>query len=217
MAGQVGGSWRVSAALGACVLVLTACSGSGLPAPAPAIPPPPVTDSASTDWAYALRVLALGDVASARPYLEQAAQAGDATTSDRAQLYRDLAEVRLALGDRSGAVTAVELSRDSLSQLPLNARFTPLERRLGERILQALLDAANDDLAGLTAACSSDESPPAVDACYLLGWTYEQRAAPAQARGAYQAYVDRSPAWSFLRRAPAMREHALTVLATGPA
>jgi hypothetical protein len=84
-------------------------------------------------------------------------------------------------------------------------------------MLEALLAAADDDLAGLSAACSSAESPLAVDACYLLGWTYEQHAEPAQARPAYQTYVERSPAWSFLRRAAAMRQHALAVLATGPA
>jgi tetratricopeptide (TPR) repeat protein len=198
------------------MLIVTACSGPGLPSPPPASPPAPVVDSAATDWAYALRALALGDLASADTYLEQAAQAGPATASDRAQMYRDLAEVRLALGDRAAAAGAVRVSQGALSQQPLNARFTPTERRLGERTLEALLAAADDDLATLTAACSSHESPPAVDACYLLGWTYEQRAQLAQARPAYQAYVQRAPAWSFLRRAAAMRQHALTLLTSGP-
>lgn len=199
------------------MLIVTACSGPGLPSPPPASPPAPVVDSAAADWAYALRVLALGNLAAAGSYLEQAAQAGPATAGDRAQMYRDLAEVRLALGDRTGAAAAVRVSQDALSQLPLNARFTLTERRLSERTLEALLAAADDDLADLTAACSSGESPPAADACYLLGWTYEEHAQPAQARPAYQAYVDRAPAWSFLRRAAAMRQHALMVLASGPA
>lgn len=195
---------------------MTACSGPGVPSPPPVNPPAPVVQSAAADWAYALRVLALGDLASADGYLEQAARAGPPTTSDRAQMYRDLAEVRLAVGDRTGAASAVRVSQDALGQLPLNARFTLGERRLNERTLEALLAAADDDLAALTAGCSSDESPPAVDACYLLGWTYEQHAQTAQARPAYQAYVDRAPAWSFLRRAAAMREHALMVLTSGP-
>ena len=176
-----------------------------------------MVNSAAADWGYALRVLELGDLTSASAYLQQATQAGPATVSDRTQMYRDLAEVRLALGDRAGAATAARVSQDALAQQRLNARFTPTERRLSERTLEALLGAANDDLAGLTAACSTDESPPAVDACYLLGWTYEQHVQPAQARPAYQAYVDRAPAWSFLRRSAAMRQHALTILASGPA
>jgi tetratricopeptide (TPR) repeat protein len=199
------------------VLIATACSSPGLPAPPPVNPPAPVVESAATDWAYALRVLVRGDLQSARDYLEHAVQAGPANTSDHAQMFRDLAEVRLALGDGAGAASAVRVSQDALGQLPLNARFTLTERRLSERTLEALLAAADDDLAALTAACSSDESPPAVDACYLLGWTYEQRAQPAQARPAYQAYVERAPAWSFLRRAAAMRQHAQMVLASGPA
>jgi tetratricopeptide (TPR) repeat protein len=211
----VGVSWRTRAALGACLLIVTACSGPALPSPPPANPPAPVVESAAADWAYALRVLAQGDLASADVYLERAARARPPTTSDRGQMYRDLAEVRLALGDRTGAAAAVRLSQEGFSQLPLNARFTPTERRLGERTLEALLAAADDDLAGLTAACSSDESPPAVDACYLLGWTYEQRAQTDQARPAYQAYVARAPAWSFLRRAAAMRQHAQAVLTSG--
>jgi tetratricopeptide (TPR) repeat protein len=212
----VGDFWRSRAALGACLLIVTACSGPALPSPPPVSPPAPVIESAAADWAYALRVLALGDLASADVYLEQAARAGPRTTSDRAQMYRDLAEVRLALGDRAGAAAAVRVSQDALSQLSLNARFTPSERRMSERTLEALLAAADDDLAVLTAACSSDESPPAVDACYLLGWTYEQHAQTAEARPAYQAYIDRAPAWSFLRRAAAMRQHAVVVLASGP-
>jgi hypothetical protein len=177
-----------------------------------------VAESAVADWAYALRLLALGDLGSAHDYLERAAEAGAASASDRARLYRDVAEVRLALGDRPGAAAAaVGLPVAALSQEPLNARFTPAERRLSERTLEALLAAADDDVAGLTTACSGDASPPAVDACYLLGRTYERRAELSQARLAYQAYVDGSPAWSFLRRAPAMRQHALAVLATRPA
>ena len=198
------------------MLIATACSGPGLPSPPPANPPAPVVESAATDWTYALRVLALGNLTSAHNYLERAVQAGPASLSDRAQMYRDLAEVRLALGDGAGAASAVRVSQDALGQLPLNARFTPTERRLSERTLEALLAAADDDLNALTAACSSQESPPAVDACYLLGWAYEQHAQSAQARPAYQAYVDRAPAWSFLRRAGAMRQHAVTVLASGP-
>ena len=211
------GSWDARGALGACLLIVTACSGPGLPSPPAANPPAPVVDSAAAAWAYALRVLALGDLTSASAYLEHAAQAGPATVSDRTQMYRDLAEVRLALGDRPGAATAVRVSQAALAEQPLNARFTPAERRLSERTLEALLAAASDGLAGLTAACSSNESPPAADACYLLGWTYEQHVQPAQARPAYQAYLDRAPAWSFLRRATAMRQHALTVLTSGPA
>ena len=202
--------------MAACILIMTACSGPGLPSPPPVSPPAPVLESAAADWAYALRVLALGNLTSAHAYLEQAAEAGPASPSDRAQMYRDLAEVRLALGDHTGAATAVEISRGALSLLPLNARFTSSERRLSERTLAALLAAADDDLDALKAACSTTESPPAVDACYLLGWTYEQRNQVAQARPAYQAYVDGSPAWSFLRRAAAMRQHALSVLANRP-
>jgi hypothetical protein len=158
----------------------------------------------------------LDDVPSARDFLERAAQDGSiSSASDRAQLYRDLAEARLMVGDPAGAMAAARVSADALNQAPLNARFTIAERRLGQRLLDALVAAADGDVAGLGAACSSDEAPPASDPCYLLGWTYEQQGQVDQARGAYRAYVERAPAWSFLRRAAVMRQHALSVLGGG--
>jgi hypothetical protein len=132
-------------------------------------------------------------------------------------MYRDLAEVRLALMDTQGAAAAVRVSADALGQEPLNARFTAAERRHWQRTLDALLLAARDDTAGLSDACSSPELPPTGDACYLLGWSYEQAANWTATREAYQAYLERSPVWSFLRRAPAMREHALAFVTAGPA
>jgi hypothetical protein len=162
---------------------------------------------------YAVRVLSSGDLMTARSYLERVADPGPAGPNERALFYRDLAEVRLALGDRAGAAAAVNSAAEAQSQQPLNARFTPGERRLAQRTLEALRAAADADVAGLAAACSTDERPPAVDACYLLGWTYEGRGEVASARAAYQTYVDRAPTWSFLRRAPLMRQHAEAFLA----
>ena len=195
------------------MLVASGCAAGGLPAPPASRPPAPLVESASADWAYAVRVLALEDLPTALLYLERAADLEPLSASDRAQLYRDLAEVRLALGNRAAAAAAVRASADALEQQPLNARFTPGERRLVQRTLEALQAAADDDRSRLTAACSSGEPPPAVDACYLLGWTDEQHGDGEGARRAYRAYVQGAPAWSFLRRAAGMRQHALAVLA----
>jgi hypothetical protein len=130
-----------------------------------------------------------------------------------AQFHRDLAEVRLFAGDLAGAGDEARVSASTLVARTPNARFTASERRLFERLLQALLAAANDDAAGLTQLAESDESPPLADAWYLLGWTRQRHGDLEAARAAYRAYLDGAPIWSFLRQAPAMREHARAVVA----
>jgi tetratricopeptide (TPR) repeat protein len=215
----VDGSWRARAdrrrALGAFVAVLIVCTACSAPPPVPsASPPPPLPESALADRDYALRVLALGQLNTAHEYLERANQLGmTAQANDPHQVLRDLAEVRLFSGDAQGATAAIDQARVALGQQRLNARFTAGERRLFERSLASLDAAARDDVPGLTAQATSAESPPLADAWYLLGWSHEHQANLSAARGAYQAYLDRAPAWSFLRSGGLMRDHARTVVA----
>lgn len=197
----------------AALLIASACTAPGLPSPPPASPPPPLPETPAADWAYALRVLALGDLTTARPYLERAVQMGVAAQApDPQQVYRDLAETRLLSGDAAGAAAAVDLGRTALGQQRLNARFTSSERRLFERTLDALQAAATDDISGLRTLATSDESPPLADAWYLLGWAEERRADVSAARAAYQGYLDRAPTWSYLRATRLMRDHARAVV-----
>jgi tetratricopeptide (TPR) repeat protein len=190
------------------LLLATACS-----APPSGSPLPPLPESAAADWSYAVRVLDRGDLPQARRYFERAVELGPVVDPDRAQFFRDLAEVRLASGDPAGAAAAVHASADALARLPANARFRDSERSLFQRTLDALEAAANDDAASLE-ALTADASPPLGDAWYLLGWVREQHGDVPAASVAYQAYLDRSPAWSFLRFAPRMRQHAQAFLSS---
>ena len=197
------------ATLGLLVLALgTACAP-----PSRSAPPPPLIDTPAAEWSYGVRLLGLGDIGGGRRALERAAEfgapelpAGNVVNS-QAQFFRDLAEVRLATGDVIGAATATEQARARLADEPLTAQFKAEDRRRFQATLDALQAAADDDADRLVMLAEPDASPLA-DTSYLLGWVLERRGELPAARGAYLAYLARAPAWSFLRLAPLMQQHA---------
>jgi Tfp pilus assembly protein PilF len=193
----------------AVALLITACAR-------PEAPPDRLPgDSGREQVDYALKLLRRGDDPGAREHLERALElgAGRGTSAETALFLRDLAEVRLATGDGSGAAQAAELSLDRLGRLPLSANFLASDRDLFERLLKAVAAAGRGDVAELQALAGSDTEPRAADPWYLLGWVYERRSEIEQAREAYRRYLAASPEFDLLQRSALMREHAQQVIA----
>jgi Flp pilus assembly protein TadD len=180
--------------------------GCSPPPPGPARPPNP--DSGSEQWVYALGQLAEEDDNDARRGLERAYQLGQRD----ALFLRDLAEVRLATGDRAGAAEVARAGLEEVDRMPSTAQFQDEDRRIFQALLGSLQAAAVDDVPTLE-RLAAEARPRLADPWYLLGWALESRGAKAEARAAYQAYLDRSPEFDLLRRSMGMRRHAREVTA----
>jgi hypothetical protein len=208
--------------LGAIVLgvgILTGCAAA--PPAVPDLPPPPSgrTPGPEARWVYASDLLQHGDDTRADQFLEAASRLDLNALSHEAGnpfgdalFWRDVAEVRLALGNDDGAREAVSTSRRLLAGEDRNARFDDADRQLFNRLLDALDAAARGDADAL--ALLAQASPPAADPSYLAGWVAEQQHDRAAAQSAYRQYLAGVPAWGFLRRSSAMRAHAAAYLAS---
>ena len=168
---------------------------------------------------FAIDLLQHGDDARADQYLEEAARLDLGGLSHEAGnpfgdalFWRDVAEVRLALGNRDGARQAVSTSRRLLASEDRNARFDDADRQLFNRLLDALDAAARGDAAASSTLAQA--SPAAADPAYLAGWVAEQQGDRAAALSAYRQYLAELPAWGFLRRTSAMRAHAESFLSS---
>jgi hypothetical protein len=210
-----GSSWLGVIALG--VGILAGCAAP--PAALPELPPAPgaSTPGPQARWMYAIDLLQRGDDAQADQYLEEASRLDLGGLSHEAGnpfgdalFWRDVAEVRLALGNRDGARQAVSTSRRLLAGEERNARFDDADRQLFNRLLDALDAAARGDTAALTTLAQA--SPPAADPAYLAGWVAEAQQDRPAAQSAYRQYLAEVPAWGFLRRSSAMRAHAQAFL-----
>jgi hypothetical protein len=176
--------------------------------------PPPLRESVQADWSYAAYLLYTDDPTTAQLYLERAAALGIDSLPNQAQFFRDLSEARLFAGDSAGAAAAARTSRERLAVQPRTAQFQADDRRLFERVLDALESAGSGDLEDLARLTQTGDVPPSADAWYLLGWLREQHGELAAARDAYRLYLAAAPQWSFLRAGPGMRRHAQSVLAS---
>ncbi len=212
---SLGPVWLGVVALG--VGILAGCASA--PSALPDLPPAPGASSAGPQarWLYAIALLQHGDDAQADQYLEEASRFDLSGLSHEAGnpfgdalFWRDVAEVRLALGNRDGARQAVSTSRRLLAAEDRNARFDDADRQLFNRLLDALDAAARGDTTALTGLAQA--SPPAADPAYLAGWVAEQQHDRAAAQAAYRQYLAEVPAWGFLRRSSAMRAHAQAFL-----
>ena len=205
-----GSALRLTITASALVLafLLTACAR-----PEPPADRPP-GDSGREQVEYALKLLRRGDDSGAREHLERAAELGSgrAPSAEAALFLRDLAELRLATGDGSGAAQAAEAGLDRLGRLPLSAQFQATDRDLFQRLLKALAAAGRADTDGLEALAAPDAQPRAADPWYLLGWAHEHRSEMDQAREAYRRYLAGSPEFDLLRRSRLMRQHAQEVV-----
>jgi hypothetical protein len=212
-----GSIWWGAIALG--LGILAGCAAA--PTAPPELPPTPnaSTPGPQARWVYALDLLQHGDDARADQYLEEASRLDLGGLSHEAGnpfgdalFWRDVAEVRLALGNGNGARKAVSSSRRLLAGEDPNARFDDADRQLFNRLLDALDAAARGDTGALSTL--AEASPPAADPSYLAGWVAEQEGDRAVALSAYRQYLAEVPAWGFLRRSSAMRAHAASFLAT---
>ena len=170
-------------------------------------------DSGREQIDYALQLLRRGDDAGARQHLERANElgAGRGTPADSSLFLRDLAELRLATGDGTGAAQAADTGLSRLSAVPTSAQFVASDRALFERLLNGLAAAGRDETAALE-ALASDAQPRTADPWYLLGWVHERRSEMDQARDAYRRYLASSPELDMLRRSALMRRHAQEVV-----
>jgi hypothetical protein len=202
--------------LGAVALAVGILAGcAAAPPAAPELPPAPSASAPGPQarWAYAINLLQHGDDAQADRYLDEASRLDLGGLSHEAGnpfgdalFWRDVAEVRLALGNGDGARQAVSTSRRLLAGEDRNARFDDADRQLFNRLLDALDAATRGDTGALNTLAAA--SPPAADPAYLAGWLAEQQGDRAAARSAYRQYLTEVPAWGFLRRSSAMRAHA---------
>jgi hypothetical protein len=176
--------------------------------------PPPTDATATTDWDYGVYLLAAsGNPATAQLYLVRAESEGVPTSASQAALfYRDLAEAHLFAGDMAAASAAARHGIDALASRSTTAQFQPDDRSLFERDLAALEAAGHGDTTALLGVAQAPTNPPVADPWYVLGWLRERDGDMDGARSAYARYVELSPAWSLLRGASGMRQHAQAVL-----
>ncbi len=202
---------RLAAAI-ACLLVL-GCNPSVRSGDVPSGVgrPPPLDQSAGPVWTYAAYLLAQGQPAQARGYLDAVARTGLDGVSDQSLFFRDLAEACLFSGDATCAAQAAAQARDALGRKPTTAQFRDDDRRVFERTVDALYAAATDDRDQLRLLTQNEQPAPSADAWYLLGWLDEQRGEVPDAGKAYRGYLQRAPQWSFLREAAQMRQHAASM------
>jgi hypothetical protein len=170
--------------------------------------PPPRRSSANDLWSYGAYLLVRDEPQIAVGFLEDAARSDLNQLNNPALLLRDLAEARLAAGDAAGAAQAAQAARTRLDQVPRTAQFQADDRDLFERVLEALDRAGQQDLDGLARLAADEGAFPSADPWFLLAQGRERRGNDAGAREAYRAYLDRAPAWSFLRRTSAMQQYA---------
>jgi hypothetical protein len=179
-----------------------------------AAPPPPLPDAAvDVQWQYAAYLLTEGRPSLALGYLQPLADEHLNEISNRALLFRDLAEARLYSGDPQGAASSAAAARDQLATVPDTAQFNADDRYVYARTLDALELAGRGDLAGLRRLASDESRAPCADAWFLLGWVEEQRGQGDEMRSAYRAFLARAPQWVFLREAGVMRDHAAALSA----
>lgn len=185
----------------------------GCAAPAAAVrQPPPLDPSAGSTWAYGAYLLSLGDAHAALGYLEPLGGGSLANITNPAILMRDLAEARLAADDLPGAAEAARSARVELARRNRSAQFQADDRRLFERVVDALEAAGDDDLPRLRSLAADESAAPSADAWYLLGWLSERQGDVPGAQAAYRAYLARVPQWAFFRATSVNREHAQKAL-----
>jgi Flp pilus assembly protein TadD len=160
-------------------------------------------------WAYGIDLLADGHEDSARSMLEKALE----LDLEEPLYLRDLAELRLAAGDRPGAAEAARRGLRRLEQVPTTAQFRDADRAIFVALLEGLEAAATGDTLKLELLATTVR-PALADPWFLLGWAFEERGDRDSARAAYRSYLDRSPELGLLRRSIAMRHHARAAFST---
>ena len=190
------------------LLVILCLAGCSAVAPATEWRPKPENGHEQTE--AALDRLKRGDDHEALAFLERARELGtgrgqavEATT-----FWRDISEVRFALGDGAGAAMAARNGSEQLARIPGSARFRDQDRALWTHQFQSLAAAGDRDLTRLEALANQQPLAHLADDWYLIGLLHERAGEIDSARAAYRAYLDRSPEFSLLRRARLMREHA---------
>jgi len=194
-----------------CLSLLIACSGPPVAAPRQ---PPPLETSPGSTWAYGAYLLSLGDATTALGYLEPLGAGPLDRVINPALLLRDVAEARLVSGNLPGAADAARAARDQLARRPRSAQFQADDRRVFERVIDALEAAGDDDVQHLTAMANDEGLTPSADVWYLLAWLDERHGDASAAKIAYEAALVRSPQWAFLREAALLRQHAQKAVAS---